>query len=140
MQHERSFMVDQKQEIEFAKAFLEKNARRRFLFLLKSKKGRRKILSDLDHRITFDRRFCHKIPNSCQSSQNILEILRRKGAKENCYAISQLPSLDESTLDLRDALDLAVGSGTGTILCCIIGRLAYYEGEEVSERYVLEKI
>ncbi len=40
---------------------------------------------------------------------------------------------------LTDALAAVVGRGFGTILVCIPGSLAYYEGEDPGERYILER-
>ena len=40
---------------------------------------------------------------------------------------------------LRAALEKTVGTGSGTIISCIAGKLAYFEGEEQNQRYILER-
>jgi hypothetical protein len=40
-------------------------------------------------------------------------------------------------MDLLAALELVIGSGLGTVISCIPGKLAYYEGELPGDRYVL---
>ena len=42
-------------------------------------------------------------------------------------------------MPLHDALNDVVGSSDGTFVSCIPGKLAYFEGEEPNERYILER-
>ena len=42
-------------------------------------------------------------------------------------------------MPLRDALEGTIGQGMGTIICCVPGRLAYFEGEDMGARFVLAK-
>ncbi len=59
-------------------------------------------------------------------------------APDTCYVMGG-EDLDGRTLDLRDALQEVVGRNIGTVLSCIPGKLAYYEGENEGERYILER-
>ena len=43
-------------------------------------------------------------------------------------------------MELRDALGKVVGHGAGSIIWCLDGRLAYYEGEEPGCRYALRRV
>lgn len=54
-----------------------------------------------------------------------------------CYAISEDDAFDGMLLSLREALDAIVGSGSGTLLSCIPGRLGYYEEEGPKVRFIL---
>ena len=43
-------------------------------------------------------------------------------------------------MDLRDALGATVTFGMGTLISCIPGELAYYEGESLHARYILQRL
>ena len=59
------------------------------------------------------------------------------GSPEKCYAISEMDNIDGGIVNLLDALILIIGSDFGTVISCIPGKLAFYEGE--NERYILNK-
>lgn len=59
------------------------------------------------------------------------------GAPSLCNVISVDSELDGCEMDLSDALTKIVGRGQGTFVCCVPGELAYFEGEEHNERYIL---
>ena len=50
--------------------------------------------------------------------------------------MSTKADLDGRELDLREVLVEIVGSGSGSFICCIAGRLAYFEGEEPGDGHV----
>lgn len=54
-----------------------------------------------------------------------------------CIAISADRELDGREPSLADALPEVVGSNGGTVLSCLPGVLAYYEGEEPGDRRIL---
>lgn len=70
-------------------------------------------------------------------STNVYQLLRSKGAGETCWAISEDSAIDGRELELRIALEKIMGSGMGTILSCIPGKLALFEGED--ETLLLER-
>jgi hypothetical protein len=51
--------------------------------------------------------------------------------------MSESKDLDDREIELEEALDLIIGLGSGALLSCIPGRLAYFEGEGPSDRCVL---
>jgi hypothetical protein len=53
--------------------------------------------------------------------------------------MSASSKLDGHETELRSALQATVGYGDGTFISCLSGRLAYFEGEERNERYILER-
>jgi hypothetical protein len=53
--------------------------------------------------------------------------LRREGAPDACYCISESHDLDAKTLPLLEALREVVGRDMGTFLSGLPGRLAYFE-------------
>ena len=78
------------------------------------------------------------MPADSQTVNHIEMLLKRKGALDSCHVTSSNADIDDREMPLREALRETVGSGFGTIISCIPGKLAYFEGEEQNERYILE--
>jgi hypothetical protein len=72
-----------------------------------------------------------------QGVANVYRLLKSRGASETCWAISKDPELDGRELDLKTILEQLIGSGTGTLLSCLPGKLAYFDGED--ERLLLAR-
>jgi len=72
-----------------------------------------------------------------QGIENILRVLRLKGARQTCWVISEDSDLDGKELRLEDAVERTIGSDMGTILSCVPGRLAVFAGED--EKLLLAK-
>jgi hypothetical protein len=53
--------------------------------------------------------------------------------------VSEDPDIDGKRLPLDEALLLVVGAGNGTLLSCVPGLLAYYEGEGPGDRFLLAR-
>jgi hypothetical protein len=119
------------------RAFVRAERQDRYLTLLSRKGGRVKFVNTLAHFRDFDPEYLRAIPPGGQNPSGILTLLRGLGAPESCYVISENATLDGQTLPLSDALLDTVGYGNGTVLSCRPGSLAYYEGEDVKERYLL---
>ena len=79
------------------------------------------------------------VPIGQQAAENIYKILREKNALDTCYVISSNYEIDEKQMKLKDALKKTIGSGCGTFISCIAGKLGYFEFEEQNQRYILEK-
>ena len=62
--------------------------------------------------------------------------LRKRGASGECYLVSVDRKLDGSTRPLADAVRDA---SEGTLVCCVPGKLAYYEGEAPKNRFILHR-
>ena len=123
----------------FVRAFILSEKQERYLSLLSSPKRRRDILARLDHQLDYNRVLAARVAGEDQSSSRISELLRARKAPATCHAISADSALDGRDLPLREALDAVVGSGIGTVLSCIPGRLAYYEAEDAGERYIFSR-
>jgi len=119
--------------------FILPNRQDRYTNLLKSAKGRAKLRSSLAHFQDLDPRHARRIVPSNLANEAIAEQLRKRGAPKECYIVSETAELDGQTLPLEDALDAVVGRGMGTFISCVPGKLAYFEGEEPGERYILER-
>jgi hypothetical protein len=127
-------------ELEFIQQFIVPAKRDRYFSLMRSNKGRRKLLDGLNHPKDLDMRCVCSLQPNAQTVNQIEVLLKSKGAFERCHIISSDPDLDGSEMLLHDALEQTLGKGSGTIISCISGKLAYFEGEEQNERYILEAI
>ena len=120
-------------------SFINIRQKERFLTLLSNPKNRHKLVAYFDHEVELDSRYALKIPSNQSSLEDIKRILLAKGAGNSCYVFSADSRIDGKELKLSDALAETIGSGMGTFLSIIPGRLAYYESEDVGERYILYK-
>jgi len=128
-----------KQEHErlFVSCFVARTQRDRIGALIKSKKGRHKLRRKLAHNIEYEHRYIRTINPNRQSVDGILTLLRSMQAPRDCYVISEWPELDGMRLPLDEALTKIVGSGMGTFVSCIPGKLAFVEMEELGRRFIL---
>jgi hypothetical protein len=78
--------------------------------------------SDLDER-------CFMEVKGPQAIEAIISCLKNLGAPNECYVISESSQLDMQTMELREAVGVVYGCGLGTVISCLAGELAYYEGE-----------
>lgn len=122
------------------RAFIVPERRARYLDRLLSPKGRRKFMKrNFPHMNDLDPRYAQKIDPRRQHAPQIYELLRDRGAPEACYVMSATADLDGQRVGLREALEDVVGWHDGTFISCIPGKLAYFEGEDPNERYILER-
>ena len=125
------------------RAFFLRDKQERFLSFIATPKNRNKLTKELAHFRWFDQKFATPISwkvdptlklwdGHVQGIENIVRLLRSKGAGQTCFAISEDDKLDGRELDLKTTLETISGSGMGTILSCVPGKLAYFEGEDES--------
>jgi hypothetical protein len=118
-------------------AFVTRNKRNRYREFLSDPRLRHKFTRQLAHFTDFDPRYRLPIPSSKLFVDNIVIELRRRRCPNFVFAVSEDPRLDQKELPLFEALTEVVGSGMGTVLSCIPGRLAFVETED--ERFILER-
>jgi hypothetical protein len=121
-------------EVAFVRAFIRKERVERWLDFLASPKRRANFL----HRLADARDLrpgC--MVRFASSSGEMLAALRSRGAPPHCHVISEIDSLDGLFIDLSGAMAQVYGAGLGTILSCVPGRLAFYQGERVEDRCLL---
>jgi len=109
------------------------------IMLLASRNRRGKALKELAHLHCLDRRHTVRVPPHAQTCSGVQSELMERGAPDFCWVISENLSIDGRKMGLLEALAAVIGQGAGTLLACVPGRLAYYEGEEPGERYILER-
>ncbi len=118
-------------------ALLKREKRDRYREILSNAHLRHKFIDLLPHFTDFDPRYRLPIPSNKLFVGNTAAELRKRNCPNLVYAISEDPRLDRKELPLVEALEQVVGSGMGTVLCCIPGRLAFVETED--ERFILER-
>ena len=125
-------------EKSLVRAFVVSNKRDRIMSLLASDR-RQTVLDSLYHFHDLDDRFVEAIPPSLQTPHGISETLRRYGAPNHCWVISAIASLDGREMPLDEVLERIVGFGDGTLISCVPGKLAFFEGEEPEDRCILRR-
>jgi hypothetical protein len=122
-------------------AFLVSNRRERFRASLNGVKARAKLRRRLAHFPDLDQRYRLAVPplDAEQQHEWILRTLKALGAPQSCYLVSENPGWDGTRVGLDDALAQVLGRGYGTLISCVPGRVAYFEGEEPSHRSVLNR-
>ncbi|MFZ0309952.1 MAG: hypothetical protein WAL89_17390 [Candidatus Sulfotelmatobacter sp.] len=126
-------------EEELVKAFIMPTKRQRYLDFVSKPKARQKFLRELAHFKSLDPRYLLTIPPNKQHAKDIALILTQKGAPPSCWVTSEDSRLDGKEMPLAEALSDVVGRQMGTFLSCIPGRLAYFEGEDMGARWILER-
>ena len=126
-------------EEELIKAFIMPTKRQRYLDFVSKPKTRQKFLLELAHFNSRDPRYLLTIPPGKQHPKDIAQILTQKGAPALCWVTSEDSRLDDKEMPLAEALHDVVGRQMGTFLSCIPGRLAYFEGEDMGARWILER-
>lgn len=129
-------------EIEAAcvRAFIVPRRRAQYLARLSSAKTRLKFMNaHLFHMRDLDLEFAHRLKPGEQNPTDVLRLLRERGAPDHCYVISGSSDHDGEEVDLSLALEDIFAGRHGTFVVCIPGRLAYFQGEEPGEGYVLER-
>jgi hypothetical protein len=118
-------------------AFVKRSKRDRYREILSNPRLRHKFTSQLAHFTDFDPKFRLPIPSNKLFVDNTARELQKRHARNIVFSISEDPTLDQKEVPLVEALKQIVGSGMGTILSCIPGRLAFVETED--ERFILER-
>ncbi len=111
--------------------------RERYVEMIGHAKKRSKFLRELAHFKSLDPRYVLPMPPKKLFPEQIAAILTQKGAPQTCWVTSENPDLDGREMMLLEALKNVVGLQMGTFLSCVPGKLAYYEGEEMGDRWIL---
>lgn len=119
-------------------AFVVSQKRERYIGLLRSPKRRREFLRQLYHFHDFKPSCLVRLEGGKTSPDAVLAELRRRGAGPECYVISADPELDATIDQLASVIPRVYGNIDATIVSCVPGRLAYYEGEPPQNRFILE--
>jgi hypothetical protein len=119
--------------------FFIPNKRDRYVEMISHPKKRPKFLCELVHFTHLDPRYILPMPPKKLFPDQIFAILTQRGAPPTCWVTSEDSELDGREMLLLEALKQVVGLQMGTFLSCIPGKLAYYEGEAMGDRCILER-
>lgn len=126
-------------EAAFAKAFLPSERRARFIQLLAQPRRRKEILVSLNHDLRYLPAFATAVPGHQDFPDELEKLLRAKGAGATGHVIAEGLKGDGRELPLREALLQICMHGSGAILSCLPGRLAYYRPEAPGAGILLER-
>jgi hypothetical protein len=124
-------------DLEMILPFLREDRRSRWRELIPRPKGRKKLLASLWNGDDFDRTLMIQVNPSERTIQQLLLKLRSLGAPELSHLISARSALDGKDLDLISALKMVFNLAPGTIICCVPGKLAYYENDDRNGNYII---
>lgn len=84
-----------------------------------------------------DLRYCNLLPKgSLQQNMAYVHQALAKYRLSQCYVLSSDDTLHEQTLGIDEALEAIVGQSNTTIISFLPGKLAYFEGHSIGERYL----
>jgi hypothetical protein len=118
--------------------FVSTERQERYLNLLQTKNGRVKLRKYIAHFKDLNPNFIKQV-HHLQTAAELRDLLESKGAIETCYIISEHSKYDANSMPLQEATDILFNSGIAYFLSCIPGQLAYYEGEENNQRFLLQR-
>ena len=118
-------------------SFFAKERRERYLSGLADPRKRRKVTEVFCHFKHLDPRFIVPILPNQQNPRDIFKLLKQYGAPDECWVVSNEIELDARRMGLEEVLGEIVGRTFATFLCCVDGRLAYFENED--GRWILRR-
>ena len=127
------------EEATLVSTFVNAAKRKHLIEILANPKRRHRATATLAHFGDFDPSAVVRLGIDIQTPIAIESALRSRGAGENCHVMSHNRAIDGKHLPLKLALEKVVGQGMGTVLSCVAGELAYYEGEGPAERCILAR-
>jgi hypothetical protein len=114
----------------FVETFIPPGRRDRFLAALANPKSRAIFNRELHHpKSSFLlSEYIEQIVPSQHYTRFIAPKLRSMGATDQCWVFGNY--IDGQQMKLEEALDALIGIGSGTIISCIPGKLAFFENED----------
>lgn len=125
--------MDKDVETAIVKSFFNKRVQERVLFeLFSPSKRQERGLDRLCHnyRDTLRTEYLTEIPKPNSDPDEIVKLLKKRGAEEICYAMSFNTDIDGRHLRLIEAIEKAVGFGFPSFILCVSNKLAYFEAEQ----------
>ena len=127
------------EEATLISTFVDAVKRKHLIEILANPKRRARATATLAHFNDFDPNAVVHLGSDMQTPAAIEGALRSRGAGEKCHVISENRAIDGKTVPLKLALEKVVGQGMGTLLSCVAGELAYYEGQSPADRSILAR-
>lgn len=131
-------LLDREIEVEFANNFILDSKVQGFIKKSKGHRRRGYLNTVLPHCLLFKNECLMEFENVVKDSDEVYEKLRKKTSSNFCYVLSCNSLIDGLKLPLKSALEKVVGKfNGGTVLIIDPNRLAYFEGEEIGDRFIL---
>jgi hypothetical protein len=127
------------EEEALVRSFIVRPKRDRWVALLANPRRRRAITVTLAHLRDLDPRWRVRLPSDRDGVASVEHELLARGAGPTCHLVSESRALDGRRLPLPEALGAVIGSSVGTLISCVPGTLAFYEGEDPEERVLLHR-
>ncbi len=129
------------EELEFARAFIRREKRERYLSFLASPRRRAWVIGRLAHTLPndLDLRYASRLPRDRRDEFAIEDLLRARGAPDTCHMLSENRDLDGRRVELAEAIWGVLVRRSASVLVSIPDRLALYVGENPFEEYLLER-
>jgi hypothetical protein len=127
------------EEATLISTFVNPTKRKHLIEILANPKRRHRATTTLAHFQDLDPSAVVPLETAQQTPAAIESALRSRGAGEFCHVISENRAIDGKHLPLKSALEKVVGQGMGTLLSCLPGELAYYEGGGPDDRCILAR-
>ncbi|KQV78574.1 hypothetical protein ASD15_22490 [Massilia sp. Root351] len=117
--------------------FVQPEHAERFLYLLEKPKRRSQLYEELLHDASSLRRDKRQALEPPQSDPDqLLALLRKKGAGQTCFIFSRRHALDGQQVDFRTALASVAGQMSEAILYCPKAHVAFVE-EHDGRQFIL---
>jgi hypothetical protein len=129
--------AEQNIEEAFVRSFVVPDKRQRYIELLANPKRRRKILDHLNHQFDYDSKYENHVPHD--DCQQVVNMLKNRGAAEYCHVIADGHELDGSDVTLEIALESLWLHSFAYIIICDPKHLAYFQAETPSRPVLLVK-
>ena len=120
--------------------FLQPRRRERFVSGLRAGgASREKVLRRLPHFTDLDARYGRPAPSGAgwEDVTLVARAMVDLGAPPTAYVVSELASVDGRFMPLEDALRGVLSQDSGSLVSCVPGALALFEGETPGDRYLL---
>jgi hypothetical protein len=127
-------------ETDVINTFVVSRKRERYIELLRSPKRRQDFLRQLYHFRDFIPSRIVPLSKGLLTEDDVLAELCARGAGSTCYVISVDDKLDGQSGQLAEVIPQVFARMEGTIVSCVPGRLAYYEGEPPQNRFILSSV
>jgi len=124
-----------KEEEAFVQRFIVEDKQERYLFFLSKPATRNKFLSELYHNLVINEKWTTELASRELDPTQVAQRLRAYGAGSQAYVTSPDDQLDGKWLELEKVLSEIIENDSAAILCCVTGKLAFYQSEDCA--YIL---
>jgi hypothetical protein len=104
---------------------------------LETSKGRRLFLKMLDHDFVTNPDAIVAIGRVPTEREATLHQLRRLGASETCYTLSDNPKYNDKTISLKEVCNL-IASDASVLVSSVPGRLGCYSSKSRNVRFIID--